>query len=415
MFVSLDFDPGKLEDLSDEALITSLRETCMGSRRLLARLLVHLAEVEQRSLHLVAAVPSMFEFCTRRLAMSEGEAYRRITCARLSRKYPSILVRIEEGRIHLSAIMLIREHLTAENAEELFDLVSGKSKREIEELLARRAPRPDAKPTVTKLPLLSQVDWPEANGRPITLRPPETNPPLGRIEPLAEDRFRIQLTASRAIRAKLDRALDLMRHRNPSGDLEVLLDHALDALLAQLAKERTGKTERASAERKPSSGKSGRITQATRREVFERDGEQCTFVDADGNRCPATMLLEIDHIDSKGLGGSDAASNLRVLCRPHNLHHAQQVYSKSHVAKEIQRRRDKKQAAAAAVAAPSSFELARRGLLNLGFRDAEARHALEKAASSTEPNAPTSAADLIRAALATLNDARSTIHLRQRK
>ncbi len=70
---------------------------------------------------------------------------------------------------------------------------------------------------------------------------------------------------------------------------------------------------------------------AMRREVFERDGEQCTFLSDDGARCPSHGHLELDHIEPRALGGPNAASNLRVRCRAHNRLYAEQVFGRTHV------------------------------------------------------------------------------------
>jgi hypothetical protein len=126
-----------------------------------------------------------------------------------------------------------------------------------------------------------------------------------RVEPLAPSRHRLELTVSTEVRAKLERARDLMSHRIARNDLETVLDQALDALLAKLEKERVGDG----------------VPRAIRREVFERDGEQCTFTDERGNRCRARSDLELDHIVPRARGGADEVVNLRVVCRPHNQLH----------------------------------------------------------------------------------------------
>src|SRR4029079_18519632 len=113
-----------LTDLSDAELVSRLTAICVEGHRLLARLIVHLIEVEERRLHLSAACTSMFDFCVRRLRMSEGEAYRRINAARLVRRFPTLLGRIERGEIHLSMLVLMRPHLTEANVDELCDTVS---------------------------------------------------------------------------------------------------------------------------------------------------------------------------------------------------------------------------------------------------------------------------------------------------
>ena len=59
-----------------------------------------------------------------------------------------------------------------------------------------------------------------------------------------------------------------------------------DTAEIELTVERLGKTSRPQSKaRPPKESPDGNVTQATRREVFERDGEQCTFADAQGRRC----------------------------------------------------------------------------------------------------------------------------------
>ena len=319
--------------LSDAALIAQLQAVCADGRRWLVRLLEHLVEVEERSLHLKVASPSMFAFCTRRLGMSEGAAYRRTTAARLVRRFPSLLGRIERGEIHLSSLLLLREHLTEETVDELVTAASGKTKREVEELLARRRPKPDVPSLIRKLP------GPAAPLAPLT---PSLSPrPPARIEPLSPDRYKVQITASAELRGKLERATDLMRHRNPSGDLAVVIERAIDALLESLEKETRGKSTRPTTPEASRPAKSGHITRAVRRDVFARDGAQCTFADAEGRRCPSRGFLEVDHRHPRALGGSGEASNLRIFCRPHNRLHAEEVFGRAHVEQRVHSRQRK--------------------------------------------------------------------------
>ncbi|CAN5925079.1 hypothetical protein BH11MYX4_BH11MYX4_20290 [soil metagenome] len=83
-----------------------------------------------------------------------------------------------------------------------------------------------------------------------------------------------------------DPDLELMSHRNPGNDLAVVVERALDLLLRKLESERLGKTTRPTRPAAPRvRGVHGDIPRAVRREVFERDGETCTFVASDGRRC----------------------------------------------------------------------------------------------------------------------------------
>src|SRR6478752_4779773 len=136
-------DTSALARLSDADLVARISETCLEGHSLTARLLVYLGEVEERRLDLRAACSSMFDFCLHRLGMSEGAAYRRITGARLVRRFPCLLPVIERGELHLSTLVLLKAHLNDTNVEELVISVKGKTHREVAEQLARIAPRPD--------------------------------------------------------------------------------------------------------------------------------------------------------------------------------------------------------------------------------------------------------------------------------
>jgi len=161
-----------------------------------------------------------------------------------------------------------------------------------------------------------------------------------RIEPLSEARHKVQLTVSTEIREKLERATALLRHRNPSGDLAVVVERALDLLLADLEKEILGKTIRPQSKSgAATNADDGSVSRPARRSVFERDGEQCSFVDEDGNRCPATSFLEIDHVRPRACGGDGGIDNLRILCRAHNQWLAEEAFGREHIAQSIHLRR----------------------------------------------------------------------------
>lgn len=88
----------QLTSLTNEALLSSLHALQAENRTLVARIVVHLAEVESRSLHLTQACSSMFDFCVRKLGMSEGAAHRRLNAARLVRRFPALLARSHRAR-----------------------------------------------------------------------------------------------------------------------------------------------------------------------------------------------------------------------------------------------------------------------------------------------------------------------------
>jgi RuvA, C-terminal domain/HNH endonuclease len=200
------------------------------------------------------------------------------------------------------------------------------------------------------------------------------------VEPLSASRYLVQTTLSKAAYDDLQRAKELARHRIPSGDTAEILERALALLVAKLEKERFAKTSRPQREARPS--KAGHVAAAVRREVFERDGEQCTYVDAEGRRCECKTLLELDHVTPRAHGGADDAKNLRVRCRAHNRMYAEEVFGKEYVAERIHCRQHQAQcvmnepAVMQAVSA-ETVDQATRGLVKMGFAKNDAKRAVD--------------------------------------
>ena len=83
------------------------------------------------------------------MSYSEDGANKRVRVARLVQRFPQVLDELASGAIHLTGLFLLSGHLTEDNAEQVLVEARGKSKRQIEELIARWYPRPDVAPTIT--------------------------------------------------------------------------------------------------------------------------------------------------------------------------------------------------------------------------------------------------------------------------
>jgi 5-methylcytosine-specific restriction endonuclease McrA len=139
----------------------------------------------------------------------------------------------------------------------------------------------------------------------------------------------VAFTASAELLAKLREAQALLRHQIPDGALEQVVDRALDALLAQLRRQKHAATatprpgrrrsERAHSSRLPTSR---HIPAAVRRTVWARDGGRCAFVAGDGRRCAAMDFLEFHHVVPYARGGQATADNIELRCRAHNGYEA---------------------------------------------------------------------------------------------
>ena len=391
-----------LSHLSDHVLLRDLTALVARDRTITAALLAHMAEVDARRLYLPAGYPSMSAYCVKEFGMSEDAAYKRIGAARTARQYPKILEAVADGRLNLNAVVLLKPHLTLENADDLLAAASHKTRFEIEQLLAERFPRSEMLPMVQALPAANPQPAPGPVEPPpdvqLAARPVAPPVPRGKATAIAPQRFALQLTMSQGTHDKLRYAQDLLSHQIPNGDIAKVLDRALDALILQLEKRKFAATKKPKAPKGRSSNPRT-ITAQVRRAVMKRDGGQCTFVSESGRRCSAREQLEFDHVDPVARGGEATVNGIRLLCRAHNHYAAEWAFG----AEFMSRKRQEARAAAAARAAAISRSAAAKErakevipwLERLGISAHEARRAA--ALCETIPDAPIE--DRVRVAL----------------
>ena len=340
--------------MNDDDLLASTRELVAKSCAIEADLLLHLGEIDARRLYAARAFPSMVAFCVKELGFSEGAAYNRINVARAARSWPAILDAVRSGAIHLAGLRILAPHLTDQNHEGLLAEAAGKSKREIEELAAGLSPKPPVPDSVRKLPERQPAQlWEASPPSPVPANRPEVRRPI--IAPLSADTFQIQFTAPRALGDKLREAQDLLRHRVPSGELAVVFDKALEALIVNLKKERfaVGRKPRNDSAPAPRISWSRNIPDAIKRAVYERDQGRCAFVDESGRRCSETGGLEFDHIDGFARTHVHDVDRIRLACSVHNRHAAEQMYGRAFLDRIRSDRKESRAAASTPMTAPA--------------------------------------------------------------
>jgi hypothetical protein len=154
--------------LSDGALIAEVTRCARDERHATAQLIAHLAELDARRLYLGAGHSSLFAYCRDGLGLSDDAAYNRVEAARACRLFPGVLEQLVDGSLTVTSVRLLARLLTAENHRELLALASRRSKREVEELIAHRFPRPDTPTSVRKVPERTPSRLPAAPMRPVT-------------------------------------------------------------------------------------------------------------------------------------------------------------------------------------------------------------------------------------------------------
>src|SRR5688500_4695135 len=119
-----------LAGLSDGELLTATRRLVGRSNQLLSSLLAHLAEVEARGIHRARACASLYTYCIYELRFSEDEAFRRVSAARLVRRFPVLLDAIATGELHLTGLLMLGPHLTADKLAEVPSRAKHRTKNE---------------------------------------------------------------------------------------------------------------------------------------------------------------------------------------------------------------------------------------------------------------------------------------------
>ena len=369
--------------LTDDALTDAVKLLAADERTTTAALVAHLVELDTRRLA-VAAGYSLFTYCCEVLLLSEDAACNRTTAVRVVRAFPGVLPMLADGRLNLSTLRVLAPHLSPGNHAELLAEATYKSKRRVEELVARRFPQPVTTSIRRMTPARGRPEQaiaPASSGvAPLDAAPPASSnvgssdcaaPPAGStgaaeaappvkpsdgdapravtaqaphlagkraVTPMAEDVFLIRMAASRAMVERLRRAQDLLAHAVAPGDVTEVFDRALIALIAELEKRKFAATDRprrasrpaasASAEGSDSSPAGARnkqtrlIRAAVRREVRARDGDQCAYVSPDGRRCDARAFLEFHHLRPYEVGGAGTADNISLRCQAHNQYEA---------------------------------------------------------------------------------------------
>jgi 5-methylcytosine-specific restriction endonuclease McrA len=342
--------------LSDDALLARVQVLAGRERQATCELIAHLAELDTRKV-LVAEGYSLFTYCTGRLGLSEDAAYTRVEVARAARRFPVVLDGLADGSWTVTTIRLLGRHLTTDNHERVLDEARHRSKREVELLVARLAPRPDAPSLVRKLPVGAPLPRAGApNGDPPSRKEvealvtsaatteavpapawPAAAPAVRSapaVSPLSPERYRVQLTVGQETHDKLRRLQDLLRREVPSGDPALIVDRALTLLLQAVEKRKLAATSKPrGASRSRTGTPHGQGTPATRhvpaavrRAVWKRDGDRCGYISPSGHRCSEKTLLEIHHRHPYALGGPPALANLGLRCRRHNVYEAEQVF-----------------------------------------------------------------------------------------
>jgi hypothetical protein len=307
----------KLKYLQSKELLERTQNLVAEERRVTLALIEHLEEIQTRRLHAELGYESLWAFCTQHLGLSEGAAQRRIAAMRLTREVPEAKTALQSGKLSLS------------NAAKVQGFRQAQKKKGM-------APS-DPRELVQKMENLSQRAC-EAKLLEIS---PETMPvERERVVSATQDR-EIRLVVSADLHEKLQRIRAMIAHSRPHATYAELLEYLVDETLPRLERKKgiigdqDGPVTAAAAVgdgvlesgvkpevmakiRQLPAGRRVRLPAPLQRAVYARSGGQCEYV-FDGKRCGSRYLLQIDHRIPLAAGGGHELSQLRHLCREHNV------------------------------------------------------------------------------------------------
>jgi hypothetical protein len=304
--------------LSDQNLLARLDVLAGREREASVELVAHLAALDARpAVYAAQGYGSMFSYCTQALRLSEDAACNRIEAARACRRFPVILDLLASGAMTLTSVRLLGRHLTPENQQAVLAKASGRSRQQIEALVAELAPRPDVPSLVRRLPTFTGMVPSSAEAATSMSEPPpalapspaafsQTLRPI--VQATAPERYRVQFTIGVETHERLRRVQALLRREIPDGNPAAIFDRALTLLLEKVERTKLGGAA------KPSARPGG------------HDAGQCAFVSPTGRRCSERTFLEFHHVQPYAKQGPATVANISLRCWRHNQYEAELIF-----------------------------------------------------------------------------------------
>ena len=315
-----------LKALTSDQLLNETKIIVSEERRITAKLIEHLTEINQRLLFLKLGYSSLFEFVTKELGLSEGATQRRIQSMRLMQDLPETRQAYENGSLSLSNAAKLQSHFqaikksgvpkTIEEKKAIAKSAENKSQSECDQMLFGLAPE---LPKPEKARMLSP-----------TVRELKFS--------ISEDLFK-----------KIARLKGLLSHSHPNATLAELMELLVTNHLTKLEKAKglqplrvqkcdesnsgetcenpktphvkAGKTDKNNlvhtAAKSLPIGIRVALPNAMKQQVWNNANGRCEY-EYRGRRCSSRYQLEIDHVHPLALGGSNELSNLKLKCKRHN-------------------------------------------------------------------------------------------------
>ncbi len=314
--------PIQPKQLSNDELLVNLENEFERERQASHRILLLLREIQIRRLYADRGYSSMFAMLIEHFRLSESAANDRLRALELIAAVPAAEEKLIANDLNLTTLAMAQRQIRRE--EKVTGIrVTPEKKSEIVHRIANKTQA-------------------QAEKELLTLLPESANEPRNTERRVSAEATRVNWTIPDRLTEKIERLKELWSHVDPGMDSLVVLERAVDLALKkvdplQKHEKLPNLTELTKPEMPKMPAKPRAMVPAKQRvvknglrpnyypveidrELWHRSNGQCEYVDSEtGKKCTCRRNLERDHIIPLALGGSNELSNLRLLCRTHNL------------------------------------------------------------------------------------------------
>jgi 5-methylcytosine-specific restriction endonuclease McrA len=303
--------------LTNVELESRLTKLVKEERALTQEILSLIRLGDQRRIYLERGFPNVYSWLVRGYGFSHGAAHRRIQAARLLECVPEAKEKLATGEVNLSTLAQIQSAIKQEEKRAGMQVTQDTKQALVEKIEVKSAQQTEQ---------ILRTEFPDLKQRKESLRPVDA------------ESYRLTVILEKDAVEALQRVKELLSHSKPGASSADLIKHlALDYVRRNdpLQKKKKPDPENKPDPEKKSESDTRRGTEpqpsmqapaAVRRAALQRAGGKCEYKDPQTGRvCGSAMQVEMDHRWPRALGGGHELSNIRCLCKQHNLLAAEQI------------------------------------------------------------------------------------------
>lgn len=334
----------KIKYMKNPVLLTYAKHLVIKERELQVEFLKALHEIDRRRLYAEAGCSSLYTYLTGSLNYSESCAYVRVSATRVCARFSRLYALLGGQQVNLTILALIAGPLLKGHSIDLIDEVIGKTKKEVEALLAGRNPaksdQPDRfnnigvekgrkKDKTTNGASQKNLSTSQQQGLDFKDSPKTNETPQDE-----EILVRVSFVTSQNVTKKIDRVKELLARKYPNGKMDDLLEELLDFYIEKKdplqlpTKERKKSPKKSPPPGKVAVKKEPRAPSVTdSRKAHQKSEGRCEWTNEQGIRCQERKFLDRDHKIPYAKGGSSKVHNIRILCRAHNALESRRAFN----------------------------------------------------------------------------------------